>query len=236
MEKISLKIMKEMDEFIEIGLERTLLYRYFTEGKISKAVVAQYLYNVTNLVHSTIPHLEIAKSVARRKGNQVLENYFQMKIEEESGHGVWGENDLKGIGFSYVESKFVDFPSMKKFIKYLERLASNSIVDYAVYLFYGEYLMVKGGPTWLSYFDRYTEVASEQISVIKKHVQLDQHHVAENIEFMDELQDLGIVSNENLSVVREVTEIYQEFFNDMCAVSDMLRNKSAISQSPGTRI
>lgn len=140
-----------------------------------KEELNQYLINVHYLISHTQPHLRLALISSVKAFKKDLSSYFFEKIFEEIGHEKWAEDDIKKNNFSTQLSNELPVTSMKQLVEYLNSLASQSPIQYAVYILVSEYMTSNFGHEVLQLF-RATSKDSNQLSVLSNHVELDVEH------------------------------------------------------------
>src|SRR5687767_9569655 len=70
------------------------MFQLAKAGRMTPAMVRRYIANITYLVGLTLSHIHRAEQASRALGDEGLAAHYAHKFEEETGHAVWGEQDL----------------------------------------------------------------------------------------------------------------------------------------------
>ncbi|WP_141733056.1 iron-containing redox enzyme family protein [Oligoflexus tunisiensis] len=156
-------------------------YQRIFDGSLTVTELSSFLQNVSFLTAHTPQHLTLARDLASTQGYPVLAAYFAEKLGEEVGHDQWGHDDVKALKerFPQMVAGPGILPEMRAFIASNEAMIRRNPFDYFIYVLYAEYFTVLAGPASLNAIERNSRIPQSMMTIIGKHAELDQHHVAE---------------------------------------------------------
>lgn len=164
--------------------EHPLMVRART-GALPPQAIAAYVSNVRYSIRSVYGHLRAARERAAELGLQDVSRWFAHKLDEEYGHDAWAEQDLARLGADFGVRERAPSPSMVELMRYLSAVIQRDPRDYLAYTLFLEYLTVLAGPEFLAVMERHCGIPRSHLSVVARHVELDQHHVREALEEME---------------------------------------------------
>ena len=157
-------------------------------GQLGPSDVARYLMNVRFMIRHTPLHLSQARRRAAELDQLALAAFYEEKLAEESGHDVWANDDLAHLGREFAVAP-PEAPSrhLQDLAHFLERLIAKEPSHYLGYVLFSEYVTVLLGPIWVRALTMQCGIPSEALSVVSRHIELDQDHVRKELEQMDAL-------------------------------------------------
>jgi len=200
-------------------------YRRVFEGTLTATELTKFLQNVSFLTAHTPQHLKLAQSIAAAEGHQALAHYFEVKLGEEVGHDQWGAEDVKALQarFQVNTDQLGILPEMRAFIASNEDMIRRDPFHYFIYVLYAEYFTVLAGPACLAAIEKNSQIPKSMMTIIGKHAELDQHHVAE---WAEEAQKLGL-SLEQASAYCKVLDGIMERYANFCNALSHIHEKAA---------
>lgn len=186
-------------------------------GGVTAKMMGSYLASIQVLLEHTPVHLRIARERAKALGLFRLVAFFDEKMQEEEGHDRWAAADRERLERSFGgAARQEPLPAIRKLIENTERAIERSPYDYLAYILFAEYLIVVLGPEWVQSLVA-CGVPREALTAITHHVELDQHHVAEDCHFIDSLiEDVSLLDSLR-TTLRTTMERFSEFFDAVYA-------------------
>jgi len=195
--------------------EENPLFRSTLAGRVTPAGFAIYLANIRYLIAKTISHLKLAHSVAKKRGRLDLAAHFEHKIDEETGHELWADQDRQALRARFeVPTDFELLASMRRLVTYIEHTIESNPARYLSYMLFAEYYTVLAAPEWLVALDEHCGIPTSMVSVISKHIELDQAHAAEGLREIDELIE-PVEGAELIETLLEAMRLMNLFFAEV---------------------
>lgn len=193
------------------------------QGKVEPTTVLRYLVGIRYLLRHSLPHLELASDLAASGGLVELAGFFRIKREQEAGHDIWAENDIAEMVRRYQLTCPEPPTSMTALVAYVETIIRKDPSHYLAYVLLAELFTVQAGTAWVEALVGRCGIPRSALTAISKHVELDQHHVAEGIREIDLL--LGEVSDPEpiLAALRGAMTCFEEFFEELYQSRPALR-------------
>ncbi len=212
------------DFFLSLKKNNSFYQRVF-KGTLTATELTRFLQNVSFLTTHTPQHLKLAQSIAAAQGHHALAHYFEVKLSEEVGHDEWGNEDVKSLQKHYNVSsdQLGILPEMRAFVARNEDMIRLDPFDYFIYVLYAEYFTVLAGPACLAAIEKNNQIPKSMMSIIGKHAELDQHHVAE---WAEEAQKLGLTL-QNADAYRKVLDDIMERYANFCEALVQTHEKAA---------
>jgi hypothetical protein len=210
----SKKLSLQMDLFVEDLLSSSMLFSGPSKGIITKDIIKNYLHNVKYLIHHTPKHLSMAVKQADQFERSLFKSFFLEKIAEEDGHENWADVDLNQKHGTDCDPNKVDI-NIKNLMTYVENSILNDERCYIGYIFLSEYVTVNLGGPWLSDLERYCGIKPDQLSVVKNHVELDKHHINDDLEILNKMFNDPNLQNETLKFVENCMDYFKKFSNSI---------------------
>lgn len=158
------------------------LLRLARAGGVSSEIITAYLSGVLFMIRHTPIHLELAARQARAVGREDLAGFFLHKITEERGHDQWAMQDFKELAKLFgAAAAQPPHASMVALVGVVERAIGRQPASYLAYILLVEYLTVLIGPAWLAALEQRCGIPRHALSVVSKHVELDQQHVEDGL-------------------------------------------------------
>jgi len=216
---ISEVLCRDIEEYADALRQSPLLVRA-RAGLVTPAAVGRYLASIHYLLTQTPVHLTLARELATRSGDAALASYFARKLGEEQSHHEWAESDqaLLAERFGPVA---IQEPAATMFalVRNTLSLIETDPQLYLAYILFAEYFTVVIGPEWVTALKERCGIPEAALSAITQHVELDQHHVAEGRQEIDQL-----VSDEHFhtpmrEALRSTMRHFSAFCDDLCAAA-----------------
>ncbi|HEY2408653.1 MAG TPA: hypothetical protein VGI10_21755 [Polyangiaceae bacterium] len=150
--------------------------------------MTSYLSNARYLVRNTPRHTEMARRRSQELGRPALAAHFAHKLVEETGHDRWADADLAQMS-DLFGSRASERPTaaLVELMGYLDQAIQEEPAGYLAYALHAEYFTVLIGPEWVRMLDERCGVPRTAMTVVTKHVTLDQDHVLEGAREIDAL-------------------------------------------------
>lgn len=166
-------------------LSDTKFYSGSLQSDQQSPALQRYLLGAKFLILQTKPNLLLAARESQRRNLGDLSNYFIEKISEEEGHEQWAEEDLL---YLKKRTQLPDFEYTSDALEQMMAIVRDAITEeprlYLAYIYLAEAITVQVGSVWIPEGTRAGHFRSDEVSVIAKHVVLDQDHVRENLQAM----------------------------------------------------
>jgi len=181
------KLAKNIEEYAS-HLRAHPLLELAERGRFPPCGVATYLMNIRFLVEHTPRHLILARDRSLEFGQLELSAFFDKKLREEADHDVWAKDDLSLMN-QLFGAEPLGGPSqhLRDLAHSLERVIIERPSLYLAHTLFVEYLMVLLGPIWLSALSEQCKIPNAALTVVSKHVELDEGHVVDELSEIDAL-------------------------------------------------
>jgi hypothetical protein len=182
--ELKLQVEKHLGRF----RESNPLLLHARNGSLSHRQFVDYLNNLMYFFHHSVLHLDIARTRARELGNEAVVPFLEEKIREERGHDLWAKNDLRTTGSAQEGFDLGRVaPGTHRILAYSVDLIEREPELFLAYMFFHEYMTVIGGPELVADLETRCGIPREQITSITRHVDLDRHHVEEDLEEIEKV-------------------------------------------------
>lgn len=214
---ISTELKARMQRHLDALRERNPLPRKAREGTLTLQQFHDYLNNLVYFFRHTVIHFAIARDRSAELGRDDLVAFFDEKIREETGHERWALNDLRRSGKVQDD---VDLsrvaPATHRLLAYSVDLIERDPELFLAYMFYHEYMTVLGGPQLLADLEERCGIPREQVSAIAFHVELDQHHVEDDLAGIERVVERSPEkASQLLEVLDRTAQVADEFYAGM---------------------
>lgn len=214
-EVVSYRILQaDIEDYAE-RLRRHPLMLRIAAGRFSHADLARFLRGVLFMIEHVQVHPRLAGALARARGEYQLADYFEHKYLEENGHDQWVRQDLDTLA---REGSQADGDAPRRSTTELMEFVRSSIEaepkSYLAYILFLEYLTVLVGPDFLRGLEERCGIPRSSVSVVARHVDLDEHHVAEGLAEIEKLtaaSDLPILR----AVLAGSMDRYERFWDEV---------------------
>jgi pyrroloquinoline quinone (PQQ) biosynthesis protein C len=190
------------------------------QGKVTPDIVTAYLSGVLFMIRQTPVHLQLAKRRASALGREDMAAFFEHKQTEERDHDRWAVDDIGSLQrlFGTASAQPPD-ANMVALAGFVESAITRQPASYLAYILLTEYLTVLVGPAWLSALEERCGIPRTALSVVSKHVELDQDHVAEGLRELD-----ALLTDADRPALNEMldraTDHYDAFYDAIYALRD----------------
>lgn len=199
-------------------------------GKLSRGVITRYIANVTHMIRLTPGHLVCAREAATAGGDAKLASFFAHKLEEETGHAVWGEADLVALEAVKAAPMLTQAtPAIEQLAAFLPEMIADDPALYLTYLAFTEYITVLLGPELLSLIEERNNVARSALTVIDNHIELDREHAEEAWGLIDDLVGDPRKITTMRAALRSIIELFDAFASEVVVESDRASGVEAIA-------
>ncbi|NUP06094.1 MAG: hypothetical protein HOW73_08550 [Polyangiaceae bacterium] len=183
------------------------------DGTLSFEHIALYLANLRFLVGQTVSHMDRAIGCAEARGDAALSAHLAEKREEERGHDVWADRDLRCVR-PHLRTVVVNAPNeaMRALVRFVESTIDRDPSLYLSYMFVAEYLTVLCGPSWLRLLEERCGIPTSSMTVIGNHVELDREHTEEALALIDQLVTDPRKLAPMRQVARDAIDRFDRFF------------------------
>jgi hypothetical protein len=187
-------------------------------GALRREHVRAYVGGLLVLIQGSIPLLRRAEARAAAIGDDALATHWRHKITEEVGHDRWAESDLQRLspGGGGRASDAAAGP-LRELLAYLEETIDRDPCLFLAYALLTEYLTVLVGGHWLQALERHCGIPQRNVTVIAKHVELDQAHAVEGVIEIDRLRTGRTDPAAMQEVLRTALGYYEAFWRDVSA-------------------
>lgn len=168
------------------NFERNVVFAMTMAGRLTKPMVARYVASLHFMLSMTPIHMKEAAARARALGDEALAAHFEHKLEEEAGHEVWAEEDLRALAEERARRPDV-VPAARRLAKYIESAIETHPAYYLAYIAFAEYITVMKGPSWLKLLEERCGIPQSSMTAVGNHVELDREHAEEGFTVMDDL-------------------------------------------------
>ncbi|MBX3208708.1 MAG: hypothetical protein KF764_26985 [Labilithrix sp.] len=178
----------DIETFAKTKCRQNLLFQMAEAGNVDTVCVRAYLTNLHHLLRYTPICLGRARKRALARGDAKLAEHFAHKLAEEAGHLRWAEEDLTSLpDVASVEAAPGVLRSMERQTAFLLETIDEDPALYLSYILFAEHFTVVLGPEWLRLLDERCGIPRASMTVIDKHIELDQDHVEEALNCIDDL-------------------------------------------------
>jgi hypothetical protein len=168
--------------------ERSELMQRARGGLVSGAGVLRYLTGMRYLTEQSVRLLELAAESSERHGDRVLAQHYRNKRQEEVGHHLWAESDMRGVASTFgLRAEHRASRALHALVAFLEREIAAAPESYLAYGLLVEHVTVVVGPDWITALEQACGVPRSHLSVVENHVRLDREHVEEGLAEIDAL-------------------------------------------------
>jgi hypothetical protein len=186
-------------------------------GELSPAMVGRYYAGISYLISHTSSHLTLARELAIQHGARDLAAYFEEKLREEAGHEKWVEADLEKLDAIFgIPMSRVPPQGAKALLQSIEAGIRTAPYLYLAYILFSEYMTVSLGPEWVDALQTACGVPREAQTVIIRHIELDQRHVAEGLVELDELVADPALYEPLRKMLKDNMRHFSAFCDDVC--------------------
>jgi len=214
----------EIETFAKTKCRGNLLFRMAEEGNVDTVCIRAYLTNLHHLLRHTPICLVRARKRALALGKTDLAEHFRHKLIEEAGHFRWAEDDLASLPGALQPSAGV-LRSMERHIAFIIESIDEDPTLFLAYILFGEYFTVVLGPEWLRLLEERCGIPRTSMTVIDKHIEIDQGHVEEALDTIDDL----VADPRMLPRMREVLRDSMDNFFAFC--TELAESHGRVSQS-----
>ncbi len=213
------------------GRDDNPVFQLARVGRLTKAMVARYIANVTYMIRLTPTHLRRAQARARALGDTALVKHYEHKLEEEIGHAEWGEADLDALADSVSpSSRTVALPAIERLSQFIPRVIDEDPALYLCYLAFTEYITVLLGPELLSLIEERNGVPRSSMTVIDNHIELDREHAEEAWGVIDDLVGDPRKIGRMRSALAQMVEHFDAFCVELTSIVEKRVDKSDESE------
>jgi len=178
----------EIEDYAAGLLRSSRLFHLAQSGAVTPRMVGTYLFNLRYLFRQTVVHLNLARRESEARGRPALADYYATKAAEEHGHDAWAENDLATVTQKHdIMLPSQPSPAMADLVAYLQSVINTEPQRYVAHTLLAEYFTVLAGPAWLKALEERCGIPSSSLTAISRHVELDQLHVSDAFEQIDDL-------------------------------------------------
>jgi hypothetical protein len=178
----------EIESYAERLRGSSGLLKKARSGELSLAVVRTFLWNIRYVLAQTPRNLRLAQQAANERGYAELAAFYETKLAEESGHDRWAEQDLSRLDPQLdLTQEVAPLAPLCELMAFLRCMIARQPGEFLVYMLFVEYLTVLLGPEWLSTLERHCNVPATAMTSIGRHVELDKHHVEDDLRTIREL-------------------------------------------------
>ncbi len=164
--------------------EQNALSRRAREKTLTAEDVECYLTNMFYVFANTLPACHYALIISRSRNNEKMAEFCVEKMEDEKGHEVWAQDDLKHLGIANGLPNFnLVSQQSKDLVQYGRDVIDIDENFFSVYTFCFEYLTVVEGPKLLAQLEE-LGFSRESMSGLGYHVDLDKHHIEDDIKII----------------------------------------------------
>lgn len=216
---------RHIQNFFRSLKKQNIFYQRIFDGSLTAPELTRFLQNVSFLTAHTPAHLKLAHALAKTRGEQALARYFAEKLDEEVGHDQWGTEDVAALqkNFHVSSNQLGIVPAMQALVAGNEAMIRSDPFHYFIYVLYAEYFTVIAGPESLTAIEKNKGIPKSMMTIIGKHAELDQHHVAE---WATAAEEVGLKA-ERCTDYREVLDGIMERYTKFCEDLIQFQEKAA---------
>jgi hypothetical protein len=187
-------------------------------GTLPAAALAAYISNLLFSIRHNYPHLDLARRRAAELGQGAVAAYYAQKFAEEYGHDQWAEQDLDRLSADFDVPRSAPSESLAELMDYLNGVIERDPRCYLAHTLFIEYLTVLAGPGFLNAVEAGCGIPRSHLSVIARHVELDQHHVAEALAEMETLTS-GVDETALLETLHQSMRCFESFCDEISRIA-----------------
>ncbi|HEY6559485.1 MAG TPA: hypothetical protein VI072_19515 [Polyangiaceae bacterium] len=185
-------------------------------GELAPRVVQTFLWNIRYVLGETPRNLELAQRVAVARGQAELSAFYGEKIGEESGHDRWAEHDLLSLNPELdLASALAPLDPLAELMTFLRATIRREPSEFLVYMLFVEYLTVLLGPEWLAALEARCGIPSSSMTSIGRHVELDKHHVEDDLATIRALLPADADPGALISTLRRFMSYWERFYDQL---------------------
>ncbi len=154
-------------------------------GTLAPSALAAHLNNIRFSIQCGYRHMRRARRRALELGLEEVASFLDHKFNEEYGHDRWARDDIERLRVDYAATAVEPSQGTVELMQYLDEVIEADPRVYLAYIFFVEYLTVLAGPALVHALSDGCGIASDYVSVVARHVELDQAHVAEALNELD---------------------------------------------------
>lgn len=215
---IAERLKVEIETYAERLRRSSPLLRKAKSGELSPQAVQTFLWNIRYVLGETPHNLRLASSVAQARGQLELSRFYADKIGEEAGHDRWAEQDLLSLN-PELDLDFgrtlAPLDPLAELMTFLRSAIQREPSDFLVYMLFVEYLTVLLGPEWLAALEAGCGIPAASMTSIGHHVELDQHHVLDDLESIRALLPCDADSAGLLETLRRFMSYWERFYDQL---------------------
>lgn len=180
----------EVEQHARRAMTSNPILRSAAVGEIGPEVVGRYLASLRYLLAITQDHLRRARDLARARGLDALAGYFEQKIVEERGHDRWASQDLVVLTATGGLPQPPDpVPAIVDLANFICATIERDPRDYLSYVLWAEYFTVLVGGAFIKELVEHCGIDPNALTCLARHVELDQEHTDEGLDFIDRFVD-----------------------------------------------
>jgi hypothetical protein len=213
---IETQLKVEIEAYAERLRRSSRLLERARSGTLSSRAVQTFLWNIRYVLTQTPGNLELAESVARERGYEELAEFFHQKLGEEAGHDLWAEQDLLSLDPSLDLTREVKpLAPLTELMAFLRSAVRREPRHFLVYVLFTEYVTVLLGPDWVAALAANCGIPASSMTSIGRHVELDQHHVQDDLRVMQTLLPPDVDAVELLAGLRQFMSYLERFYDEV---------------------
>jgi hypothetical protein len=204
-------------------------------GTFTPVMARLYVENIRVLLEHTPIHLGLAIEQSERRGYPALARYYRQKLDEEAGHDQWARNDARALEQRFGMARDQPITSaMRQNLAYQRGVICDDPKLYLAYILFAEYFTVLVSGDWLELLENRCGIPAEFLSAEGNHVELDKHHVAEELAELAALIDPSDVGR-LLEVIDRSNEHWLALSAELCECEPALGDPRQVIAEPGER-
>lgn len=210
----TLLMQREIDQFSHTVKANNPFFQKVFSGTLEAEHLARFLYTAYYLTLHTPIHLHLAKDVASSRGQDKLVKFFEEKINEEFGHDIWAAQDLQNLMHAHGMKRFPEpVDGVKRLVRFIEQKIQEDPSLYLPYILLAEYFTVTMGKQWTEHLKNNPAIKNAQVSIVTKHIELDEAHVQHDIAVLDTLF-CSERTDEYIETLKESFEVYDQVYRE----------------------
>jgi hypothetical protein len=180
----------EVERHAHRAIQFNPMLRSAAAGEVGPDAVGRYLASLQYLLAITQDHLRRARDIARARGFDSLAEYFEQKIVEERGHDRWASQDLVVLSANGGLPQPPDpVPAIVELATFIHATIDHDPRDYLSYVLWAEYFTVLVGGAFIRELVEHCGIDPNALTCLARHVELDQEHTDEGLDFIDRFVD-----------------------------------------------
>lgn len=178
-------------------------------GQVGPDTVGRYLASLRYMLAITQDHLRRARDLASARGLAALAEHLDQKIVEERGHDRWASQDLVVLSATGGRPQSSDpVPAIVELARFIEATIEEDPRDYLAYVLWAEYFTVLVGGVFIERLVTRCGIDPAALSCLARHVELDQEHTDDGLDFIDRFVDEPARLNRLRDVLAQVVTIF----------------------------